>query len=65
MLASFGMALRYSFDMGKEADMLEKAIANTLDAGLRTGDLMSSGMKQVGTPQMGDAIIAELGKIAG
>jgi 3-isopropylmalate dehydrogenase len=65
MLASFGMALRYSFDMGKEADMLEKAIANTLDAGYRTGDLMSPGMKQVGTAQMGDAIIAELGKIAG
>lgn len=65
MLASFGMALRYSFDMGKEADMLEKAIASTLDAGLRTGDLMSPGMKQVGTSQMGDAIIAELGKIAG
>jgi len=65
MLASFGMALRYSFDMGKEADMLEKAIANTLDAGFRTGDLMSPGMKQVGTSQMGDAIIAELGKIAG
>ena len=65
MLASFGMALRYSFDMGKEADMLEKAIANTLDAGYRTGDLMSPGMKQVGTSAMGDAIIAELAKIAG
>jgi 3-isopropylmalate dehydrogenase len=65
MLASFGMALRYSFDMGKEADMLEQAIANTLDSGFRTGDLMSPGMKQVGTPQMGDAIIAEFGKIAG
>ena len=65
MISSFGMALRYSFDMGKEADMLEKAIASTLDAGLRTGDLMSPGMKQVGTSQMGDAIIAELGKIAG
>lgn len=65
MLASFGMALRYSFDMGKEADMLEQAIANTLDSGFRTGDLMSPGMKQVGTSQMGDAIIAEFGKIAG
>src|SRR6187399_89275 len=41
MIASFGMALRYSFDMGKEADMLEKAIAAALDKGLRTADIAS------------------------
>src|SRR6202166_4389432 len=28
MLASFGMALRYSFNLGKQADMIDKAIAN-------------------------------------
>ena len=33
MIASFGMALRYSFDMGKEADLIEQAIAATLDQG--------------------------------
>ena len=27
MIASFGMALRYSFDMGKEADLIDQAIA--------------------------------------
>ena len=64
MIASFGMALRYSFNMGKEADLLEKAIAATLDKGLRTADIKSEGMKVVGTPQMGDAIIAEMEKLS-
>ena len=34
-IASFGMALRYSFDMGKEADLLDQAIAGALAAGLQ------------------------------
>ena len=38
MLASFGMALRYSFNMGKEADRLDAAIAAALGKGLRTAD---------------------------
>jgi 3-isopropylmalate dehydrogenase len=60
MLASFGMALRYSFDMIKEADRLEAAIAATLDKGLRTADIASPGQKTIGTGEMGDAIIAEM-----
>ncbi len=64
-IASFGMALRYSFDMGKEADLLDKAIANALDAGLRTADIMQPGMRQVDTSEMGQAVVAELGKLAG
>jgi 3-isopropylmalate dehydrogenase len=62
MIASFGMALRYSFGMGREADLIDKAIASVLQNGLRTGDIMSSGFKQVGTKEMGDAIIAEMAK---
>jgi 3-isopropylmalate dehydrogenase len=63
-IASFGMALRYSFDMGKEADLLDKAIANTLAAGLRTPDIMQPGMRKVGTAEMGSAIVTELAKLA-
>ena len=59
MLASFAMCLRYSFNMVAEADRLEKAIADVLDEGLRTGDIMSPGATQVNTSQMGDAIIAK------
>ncbi len=59
MIASFAMCLRYSFNMVTEADRLEKAIANVLDKGIRTGDIMSEGATKVGTSEMGDAILAE------
>lgn len=59
-IASFAMALRYSFDMPSEADLLDKAIASALDQGLRTADIMQPGMRQVGTSEMGRAIEAEL-----
>jgi 3-isopropylmalate dehydrogenase len=65
MLASFGMALRYSFNMGKEADLIDEAIAAVLAQGLRTADIKSQGAKLVGTAQMGDAIIAQAAKLAG
>jgi 3-isopropylmalate dehydrogenase len=64
-IASFGMALRYSCDMGKEADLIDAAIANVLAQGYRTGDIMQPGMRQVGTSEMGGAILDELGKLAG
>jgi 3-isopropylmalate dehydrogenase len=54
------MALRYSFDLGEAADKIEKAIADVLDRGLRTGDIKQQGCKTVGTREMGDAIIASL-----
>ncbi len=63
MLLSFAMMLRYSFDMGEDADRIETAVENVLDSGLRTGDIMSDGKgRLVGTVQMGDAVIAELSK---
>jgi 3-isopropylmalate dehydrogenase len=64
MIASFGMALRYSFDLGKLADLIDQAIAATLAKGLRTADIKSEGCRLVGTTEMGDAIIAELEKLA-
>src|SRR5262245_47162671 len=62
MIASFGMALRYSFGMAKEADLIDAAIAAALAQGLRTNDIKSDGCKLVGTPELGDAI---LGRMAG
>ncbi|GAB1717414.1 MAG: 3-isopropylmalate dehydrogenase [Nitrobacter sp.] len=60
MLASFGMALRYSFDMGELADKLDAAIAAVLAKGLRTADLKSEGSTVVSTSQMGEAVLEEL-----
>ena len=64
MIASFGMALRYSFDMGKQADMIDKAIAATLDKNIRTGDIMQPNMRKVGTAEMGKAILDEIETLA-
>jgi 3-isopropylmalate dehydrogenase len=64
MLASFGMAMRYSFAMNKQADMLDAAIAATLAKGLRTADIKSEGANVVSTAEMGAAIVGELEKLA-
>jgi len=64
MLASFGMALRYSFNMGEEADRLDAAIAAALAKGLRTADIKSEGAKIVSTAEMGEAIVGELAALA-
>ena len=65
MIASFGMALRYSFDAGAAADRLEAAIASVLADGLRTADIKSDGCTLVSTREMGDAIVSALAKTAG
>ena len=59
-ILSFAMALRYSLDLDKEADSLEKAVQDVLDEGLRTKDIISKGMKEVSTSVMGDVIISKL-----
>ena len=58
-ILSFAMALKYSFNHDKEAENLEKAVQAVLEDGFRTKDIMSKGMKEVSTSQMGDAIISK------
>ena len=62
-IASFGMALRYSFDMAKEADLIDKAIAGVLAQGYRTGDIMQPNMRSCGTTEMGSAILKEVERL--
>jgi 3-isopropylmalate dehydrogenase len=64
-IASYGMALRYSYGLTREADMIDKAIAGALSRGLRTGDIMQPNMRQVGTAEMGKAILEEVEKLSG
>lgn len=59
-ILSAAMLLRYSFDLDKEADAIEKAVQEVLTEGYRTGDIMSQGCKQVGTAQMGDLIAGKI-----
>jgi 3-isopropylmalate dehydrogenase len=60
-IASFAMALRYSFNQGETADRIETAIAAVLDQGLRTADIAQDGCRTVSTSEMGEAIVAALG----
>jgi 3-isopropylmalate dehydrogenase len=64
MIASFAMALRYSFGMGKEAELIDKAIAETLAKGFRTPDIAPAGTNTSGTDEMGSAILKELETLA-
>ncbi len=62
-ILSFGMALRYSFDLGEDADLLEGAVESTLAAGYRTADLgKDDDSRMATTAEMGDAIIEALDK---
>lgn len=59
-ILSAAMMLRNSFDMAKEADAIEKAVEMSLDQNLRTADMMSQGMIQVGTKEITDSILNNL-----
>ena len=59
-ILSVAMMLRYSLDQPAMADMIEAAVSVVLDQGYRTADIYSEGMKQIGTVEMGDAVVAAL-----
>jgi 3-isopropylmalate dehydrogenase len=63
-IASFAMALRYSFNDVKNADLLEAAISRALENGARTGDIAKAGDTIISTAQMGDAVISALDALA-
>ncbi|PQJ95122.1 3-isopropylmalate dehydrogenase [Chromatium okenii] len=59
-ILSVAMMLRYSLGAPDAAARIETAVSAVLDQGLRTADIMSAGMRQVGTVEMGDAVVAAL-----
>ena len=63
-LLSFAMGLRYSFDLGEDADLIEQAVENVLAGGLRTADIMQPGKAKVSTTVMGESLLRELDKLA-
>jgi len=62
-ILSVGMLFKYSLNMEEPNKWIERAVESTLGQGVRTSDIMSDGMKQVGTQEMGDLVVAELEKI--
>ncbi len=63
-ILSFAMLLRWSFGMDEDATLIENAVATVLSGGLRTADIMQTGMARVGTSVMGEAVVRELDKLA-
>ncbi len=61
-ILSAAMMLRFSFDMEKEADAIERAVSKYLDAGYRTSDIMSDGKLLVGCKKCGEIISEFIGK---
>ena len=59
-ILSAAMMLRYSLDLDKEADAIEAAVAQVLKENYRTVDIMSEGMTQCTTTQMGELIANHL-----
>ncbi|MEY3381509.1 MAG: 3-isopropylmalate dehydrogenase [Hylemonella sp.] len=59
-ILSAAMMLRFSLNQEEAAQRIERAVQNVLSQGLRTPDIWSEGTKQVGTAQMGDAVVKAL-----
>ncbi|MBF0152708.1 MAG: 3-isopropylmalate dehydrogenase [Magnetococcales bacterium] len=59
-ILSLAMMFRYSLDLPKVAERIEQSVHRVLDRGLRTPDIMQPGMQQVGTVEMGAAVVAAL-----
>ena len=57
IILSAAMMLRFSFELEKEANIIEKAVVQVLEQNYRTADIMSRGKHLVGTKEMGRLII--------
>jgi 3-isopropylmalate dehydrogenase len=59
-ILSMAMMMRYTFSLEEVARQIEAAVGAVLGQGLRTPDIFEPGMREVGTSEMGDAIVAAL-----
>jgi 3-isopropylmalate dehydrogenase len=59
-ILSAAMMLRYSLNQPCAAERIEQAVAQVLREGFRTADIHTTGMRKVGTADMGDAVVAAL-----
>jgi 3-isopropylmalate dehydrogenase len=59
-ILSAAMMLRYTFDRADAAERIERAVRAVLQQGYRTADIHEAGMRQVGTTEMGAAVVAAL-----
>jgi 3-isopropylmalate dehydrogenase len=59
-ILSAAMLLRHSLEMPEAADAVEAAVGSAVAEGIRTRDIWEEGATQVGTAEMGDAVVQRL-----
>ena len=59
-ILSAAMMLKFSFNLEKEAKLIEDSVVKVLEEGYRTGDIMSEGMKLVGTKEIGELVLEKI-----
>ncbi len=62
-ISSLSMMFRYSFNYEKEANLIDNAIKNILNKGIRSADIAKKGEKTYSTDEIGDEIIKEMTKL--
>jgi 3-isopropylmalate dehydrogenase len=63
-ILSLSMMLRYSFDMPKEANLIDRSVEAVLAEGIRTVDVCTNDGPAVGTIEMGDAVLSKMSMLA-
>jgi len=63
-ILSLAMLLRHSLGLSAEAEAIEKAVTSTIADGVRTPDIAGHGVRAFSTREVGDAVLARLGKAA-
>jgi 3-isopropylmalate dehydrogenase len=61
-ILSAALLLRYSLGLQREANAIEVAVEQTINAGYRTEDLHEEGKKVIGTQEMGNHIVEVLSR---
>jgi 3-isopropylmalate dehydrogenase len=59
-ILSVAMMLRYTFNQEEAAVRIENSVKKVLAQNYRTRDICESGMKEIGTVEMGDAVLKNL-----
>lgn len=61
-ISSLSMMFRYSFNLEKEADIIDNSIKNILANGIKSADIAQNGEKIYSTSEIGDELIKEIAK---
>jgi len=59
-ILTVALMFRFSLGLSKEAKVIDDAVFSVLSEGYRTPDIMSEGLKKVGTREMGDLITRKI-----